>query len=131
MLSRVSQKSMAAVLSNSARTYMRCAVRGAPASYAPRTAVASVSYSNSTFLRTNGRRWASTSVPVPPMAESLTEGSLKEYTKAVGEYIGQDELLATIETDKIDIEVNSPVAGTITKLNFQPDDTVTVGEELA
>lgn len=83
------------------------------------------------ILMINGRRYNSTSVKVPPMAESLTEGSLKEYTKQVGEFINQDELLATIETDKIDIEVNSPIDGTITKLNFQPDDTVTVGEELA
>lgn len=65
------------------------------------------------------------------MAESLTEGSLKEFTKQVGEFIEQDELLATIETDKIDVEVNSPVSGTITKLAFQPEDTVTVGDELA
>ncbi|KAH3901984.1 related to Dihydrolipoyllysine-residue succinyltransferase component of 2-oxoglutarate dehydrogenase complex, mitochondrial [Saccharomycodes ludwigii] len=72
-----------------------------------------------------------TSVKVPPMAESLTEGSLKDYTKKVGEFIKQDELLATIETDKIDVEVNSPVTGTVTKLNFKPEDTVTVGEELA
>ena len=78
-----------------------------------------------------GLRYASTSVQVPPMAESLTEGSLKEFTKQVGEYIEQDELLATIETDKIDIEVNAPVSGTVTKLNFKPEDTVTVGEELA
>ncbi|QLL31959.1 hypothetical protein HG536_0C01270 [Torulaspora globosa] len=76
-------------------------------------------------------RWESTSVMVPQMAESLTEGSLKEFTKKEGEYIEQDELLATIETDKIDVEVNAPVSGTITKLNFKPDDTVTVGEELA
>lgn len=79
----------------------------------------------------NGHRWKSTSVPVPQMAESLTEGSLKEFTKKVGEHIEQDELLATIETDKIDVEVNSPVSGTITKLNFEPEDTVTVGDELA
>ncbi|KAL3231630.1 Uncharacterized protein RNJ44_00165 [Nakaseomyces bracarensis] len=76
-------------------------------------------------------RWASTSVKVPSMAESLTEGSLKEYTKKVGEFVEADELLATIETDKIDMEVNSPVSGTVTKLNFEPDDTVTVGDELA
>lgn len=76
-------------------------------------------------------RWASVSVKVPSMAESLTEGSLKEYTKKVGEFVEQDELLATIETDKIDIEVNSPASGTISKLNFEPDDTVTVGDELA
>ncbi|QHS72358.1 dihydrolipoyl transsuccinylase [Saccharomyces paradoxus] len=78
-----------------------------------------------------GNRFKSTSIEVPPMAESLTEGSLKEYTKNVGDFIKEDELLATIETDKIDIEVNSPVSGTITKLNFKPEDTVTVGEELA
>ncbi|CAI4345359.1 BDH_1b_G0010170.mRNA.1.CDS.1 [Saccharomyces cerevisiae] len=76
-------------------------------------------------------RFKSTSIEVPPMAESLTEGSLKEYTKNVGDFIKEDELLATIETDKIDIEVNSPVSGTVTKLNFKPEDTVTVGEELA
>lgn len=81
------------------------------------------------FITAN--RFKSTSIEVPPMAESLTEGSLKEYTKSVGDFIKEDELLATIETDKIDIEVNSPVSGTVTKLNFNPDDTVTVGEELA
>lgn len=80
---------------------------------------------------TSASRFKSTSIEVPPMAESLTEGSLKEYTKSVGDFIKEDELLATIETDKIDIEVNSPVSGTVTKLNFKPEDTVTVGEELA
>lgn len=75
--------------------------------------------------------YQSTVVKVPTMAESLTEGSLKEYSKQVGEFIKQDELLATIETDKIDIEVNSPIDGTISKLFFQPDDTVTVGDDLA
>ncbi|AMD18963.1 HBR062Wp [Eremothecium sinecaudum] len=83
------------------------------------------------FKGISAYRFASTSVPVPPMAESLTEGSLKEFTKQVGDYISQDELLATIETDKIDVEVISPVSGTITKLNFQPEDTVTVGDEIA
>lgn len=78
-----------------------------------------------------GLRYESTVVKVPPMAESLTEGSLKEYTKQVGEFIQQDDLLATIETDKIDIEVNAPVSGKISKLCFQPEDTVTVGDELA
>lgn len=73
----------------------------------------------------------SISVKVPTMAESLTEGSLKSYTKSVGDFVQQDELFATIETDKIDVEVNSPASGTVTKLSFNPEDTVTVGEELA
>ena len=91
-----------------------------------RSAVSTLAY-NSRFMAV---RYA-TSIPVPPMAESLTEGSLKEYTKQVGEFVDKDELLATIETDKIDVEVISPIAGTVTKLNFQPEDTVTVGEEIA
>lgn len=79
----------------------------------------------------SNKRWESTSVKVPQMAESLTEGSLKEFTKQVGDFIAEDDILATIETDKIDIEVNAPVSGTVTKLCFSPDDTVTVGDELA
>ena len=86
---------------------------------------------NISFINSTGLRYNSTSVKVPQMAESLTEGSLKEFTKKVGDYIAADELLATIETDKIDVEVNAPISGIITKLNFQPEDTVTVGEELA
>lgn len=89
------------------------------------------SYNKVNFMSPVGLRFNSTSVKVPQMAESITEGSLKEFTKQVGDFIAEDDLLATIETDKIDIEVNSPVSGTITKLNFKPDDTVTVGEELA
>lgn len=86
---------------------------------------------NINLINSIGLRYNSTSVKVPQMAESLTEGSLKEFTKKVGDYIAADELLATIETDKIDVEVNAPVSGIVTKLNFQPEDTVTVGEELA
>lgn len=77
------------------------------------------------------KRWATTVVKVPEMAESITEGTLSSFNKSVGEYIAQDELLATIETDKIDVEVNSPVGGTVTELLAQADDTVTVGQEIA
>ncbi|CCK68181.1 dihydrolipoyl transsuccinylase KNAG_0A05140 [Huiozyma naganishii CBS 8797] len=144
MLSRAAKSSTSVLIRHSAKRYLqttstcalRCShVRGKsqiqPTQQrlnVPQRGVVTHSVQNFQFL---GRRYASTSVPVPPMAESLTEGSLKEFTKNVGDYIAQDDLLATIETDKIDIEVISPVSGTITKLNFKPDDTVTVGEELA
>lgn len=65
------------------------------------------------------------------MAESITEGTLSSFSKNVGDFINQDDLLATIETDKIDVEVNAPISGTITDLLVNPDDTVTVGQELA
>lgn len=64
------------------------------------------------------------------MAESITEGTLKEFTKEIGDYVAQDETVATIETDKIDVEVNLPVGGTIKELFFAPDDTVNVGDKL-
>lgn len=65
------------------------------------------------------------------MAESITEGTLSSFAKNVGDFINQDELLATIETDKIDVEVNAPISGTITDLLVTAEDTVTVGQEIA
>lgn len=136
MLSTASQRTVSAVLRQSSVRTLRTVATAALRYNRPVVNALTRKSARSPSLSTwspsiLSRRWASTSVPVPPMAESLTEGSLKEYTKQVGEFIKQDELLATIETDKIDIEVNAPVSGTITKLTFNPDDTVTVGDELA
>lgn len=76
------------------------------------------------------KRLASTSIKVPEMAESITEGTLSAFNKEVGDYVEQDELIATIETDKIDVEVNSTVSGTVTELLASVDDTVEVGQEI-
>lgn len=76
------------------------------------------------------KRLASTGVKVPEMAESITEGTLSAFNKEVGDYVEQDELVATIETDKIDVEVNAPVAGTVTELLANVEDTVEVGQEI-
>ncbi|KZV77887.1 single hybrid motif-containing protein, partial [Exidia glandulosa HHB12029] len=67
-------------------------------------------------------------VKVPQMAESISEGTLKSWTKKVGDRVEQDEEVATIETDKIDVSVNSPQAGVITELLAKEEDTVTVGQ---
>ncbi|KAJ9647273.1 2-oxoglutarate dehydrogenase complex E2 component [Coniosporium tulheliwenetii] len=69
-------------------------------------------------------------VKVPEMAESITEGTLKQFSKQVGDYVEQDEEIATIETDKIDVSVNAPEAGTIKELLVKEEDTVTVGQDL-
>lgn len=76
-------------------------------------------------------RGEATVVKVPEMAESITEGTLASFSKKVGDYVAQDELLATIETDKIDVEVNSPVGGTVKELLANPDDDVAVGQDIA
>lgn len=69
-------------------------------------------------------------VKVPQMAESISEGTLKSWTKQVGDTVAADEEVATIETDKIDVQVNSPTSGTIVELLANEEDTVTVGQDL-
>ncbi|KAH3687616.1 hypothetical protein WICPIJ_001426 [Wickerhamomyces pijperi] len=83
-----------------------------------------------TFNRVSFVRFNSTVVKVPEFAESLTEGTLKEYTVKVGDYVTADQTIATVETDKIDVEVNAPFAGTVVEFIAQPDDTVEVGQDL-
>lgn len=65
------------------------------------------------------------------MAESISEGTLSSFTKQVGDYVEQDEEIASIETDKIDVSVNAPEAGKIIELLVSEGDTVTVGQEIA
>jgi len=69
-------------------------------------------------------------VKVPNVAESITEGTLKSWTKKVGDYVEADEEVATIETDKVDVSVNAPFAGKIVELLATEEDTVTVGADL-
>ncbi|KAJ9111104.1 hypothetical protein QFC19_001303 [Naganishia cerealis] len=69
-------------------------------------------------------------VKVPQMAESITEGTLKQWSKQVGDFVNQDEEIATIETDKIDVSVNAPMSGKIVELLANEDDTVQVGQDL-
>lgn len=82
------------------------------------------------FLNVQSRSYASQVVKVPQMAESISEGTLKQFQKKVGDHVEQDEEIATIETDKIDVAVNAPVSGTITELLVNEEDTVTVGQDL-
>lgn len=76
------------------------------------------------------RHYADTVVKVPEMAESITEGTLKQFSKQVGDFVERDEEIATIETDKIDVAVNAPESGTIKELLVNEEDTVTVGQPI-
>ncbi|KAL2862901.1 putative dihydrolipoamide succinyltransferase [Aspergillus lucknowensis] len=76
------------------------------------------------------RTYADTIVKVPQMAESITEGTLKQFSKQVGDHVERDEEIATIETDKIDVSVNAPESGVIKELLVSEEDTVTVGQDL-
>ncbi|KAL3486192.1 hypothetical protein BJX62DRAFT_242257 [Aspergillus germanicus] len=76
------------------------------------------------------RTYADTIVKVPQMAESITEGTLKQFSKQIGDYVERDEEIATIETDKIDVSVNAPESGVIKEFLVNEEDTVTVGQDL-
>ncbi|KAF9148044.1 2-oxoglutarate dehydrogenase complex E2 component [Linnemannia schmuckeri] len=80
--------------------------------------------------RTQVRNYADYVVKVPHMADSISEGSLKQWNKKVGDFVALDEEIATIETDKVDVAVNSPKSGTIVELYAKEEDTVAVGADL-
>ncbi|KAI9348151.1 dihydrolipoamide succinyltransferase putative [Obelidium mucronatum] len=69
-------------------------------------------------------------VKTPPMADSITEGTLTKWHKAVGEYVARDEPIATIETDKVDVTVNSAEAGIVLEYFAKEGETVAVGSNL-
>ncbi|CAO3700244.1 unnamed protein product [Rhizopus stolonifer] len=75
------------------------------------------------------RTYADKVVQVPQMAESISEGTLKQWVKSVGDFVHQDEEVATIETDKIDVTVNSPASGTIIEVFANEEDNVSVGAD--
>src|SRR5947199_257083 len=66
-------------------------------------------------------------ITMPPMGESVTEGTILEWLKQVGDEVEKDEGMVEISTDKVDAELPSPVAGTVVELLAKPDDVVATG----
>ena len=71
------------------------------------------------------------SVVMPELGESVTEGTITQWLKSVGDTVEADEPLLEVSTDKVDTEVPSPVAGTILEIKADEDDTIDVGEVIA
>ena len=72
-----------------------------------------------------------TDVEVPALGESITEGTLAQWLKAPGEAVAADEPIAELETDKVSVEVPSPIAGILTEQLVKAGDTVAVGAVIA
>ncbi|TQL60150.1 2-oxoglutarate dehydrogenase E2 component [Oryzihumus leptocrescens] len=72
-----------------------------------------------------------TTVTMPALGESVTEGTVTRWLKAEGDQVEVDEPLLEVSTDKVDTEIPSPVAGTLTRILVSEDDTVPVGADLA
>ncbi|WP_370180356.1 2-oxoglutarate dehydrogenase complex dihydrolipoyllysine-residue succinyltransferase [Alteriqipengyuania sp.] len=72
-----------------------------------------------------------TEITVPQLGESVTEGTIAEWLKQPGDAVAVDEPIVSVETDKVAVEVPSPVAGVIEDLRADVGDTVEVGAVLA
>ncbi|MDX1449575.1 MAG: 2-oxo acid dehydrogenase subunit E2 [Acidimicrobiia bacterium] len=73
----------------------------------------------------------STTVSMPQLGETVTEGTILRWAKQVGDQIAADEVLVEISTDKVDTEVPSPAGGTILEILVEEGETVEVGTALA
>ncbi|HEY2795371.1 MAG TPA: 2-oxoglutarate dehydrogenase, E2 component, dihydrolipoamide succinyltransferase [Micromonosporaceae bacterium] len=74
---------------------------------------------------------ATTTVTMPALGESVTEGTVTRWLKQVGDSIEADEPLLEVSTDKVDTEIPSPASGTVLEIKVAEDDTVAVGADLA
>ncbi|MBA2772418.1 MAG: 2-oxoglutarate dehydrogenase complex dihydrolipoyllysine-residue succinyltransferase [Sphingomonas sp.] len=72
-----------------------------------------------------------TDVKVPALGESITEGTLAQWLKKAGDPVAADEPIASLETDKVTVEVPSPAAGVLSETTVNEGDTVEVGAVIA
>jgi 2-oxoglutarate dehydrogenase E2 component (dihydrolipoamide succinyltransferase) len=72
-----------------------------------------------------------TEVVMPQMGESIAEGTITKWMKNVGDHVERDEPLFEISTDKVDAEIPSPAAGTLTEIRFKEGETVEVNTVVA
>lgn len=70
-------------------------------------------------------------IKMPALGESVTEGTVTTWLKKVGDTVALDEPLLEVSTDKVDTEIPSPIAGVISQIVVQEDETVEVGTVLA
>jgi 2-oxoglutarate dehydrogenase E2 component (dihydrolipoamide succinyltransferase) len=69
-------------------------------------------------------------IEAPTMGESISEATVAKWLKAEGEFVQQDELIAELETDKVNLEVNAPQAGKLMKIMTGEGDTVSPGDSM-
>jgi len=70
-------------------------------------------------------------VTLPQLGETVTEGTITQWFKNVGDTVAEDEPLFEVSTDKVDTEVPSPIAGVLTEIRVPEGDTVDVGAVIA
>lgn len=71
-----------------------------------------------------------TTIPMPQLGETITEGTILRWAKGVGDAISQGDVVVEISTDKVDTEVPSPVSGIMLEILVEEGETVEVGTDL-
>lgn len=80
---------------------------------------------------TASRHFATQTVKVPTLGDSISEGTIVSWTKQVGDQVAQDDVVAVIETDKVSVDLRSPYAGKLIKQVAQTEQIVKVGDAIA
>lgn len=109
------------------------AAEQAPAAVVVATPVqetAAVTQAAAPVVTTASSHGSTTSVVLPQLGESVTEGTVTRWLKAVGESVAADEALLDVSTDKVDTEIPSPVAGVLLEISVAEDGVVQVGGQL-
>ena len=70
-------------------------------------------------------------IKVPELAESITEGTIDEWLVSIGDKVEKGDAVLELETDKVNVEVNSDYSGVITEIMAEEDDDVSVGDVIA
>ena len=70
-------------------------------------------------------------IKVPELAESITEGTIAQWVKKVGDRVEKGEFIVELETDKVNAEIISEEAGVLTQILAEEGDTVLVGQVIA
>ncbi|MDD1060326.1 2-oxoglutarate dehydrogenase, E2 component, dihydrolipoamide succinyltransferase [Streptomyces cocklensis] len=103
----------------------------AAAPVAPSTEAAAPAPAPTAQAAEGGSGAAGTDVVLPALGESVTEGTVTRWLKAIGDSVEADEPLLEVSTDKVDTEIPSPVAGTLLEILVEEDGTAEVGARLA
>ena len=103
----------------------------APAEEAPAPAAEEVPAAEEAPSSSDSGSGEGTEVTLPALGESVTEGTVTRWLKAVGDDVEMDEPLLEVSTDKVDTEIPSPVAGKLLEIRVNEDDTAEVGSVLA
>src|SRR5688572_10161754 len=72
-----------------------------------------------------------TDITMPQLGETVTEGTITKWHKAVGDSVKEDEVLYEVSTDKVDTEVTAPTSGFLAEIVVPEGETVDVGTKLA